>query len=106
MMRNRILAAGLALAAFGPTFASAQNDPAGGAADMVPDRPPAEVRTYVMHERVPSVAVAELVAIGEPLPPRVPIQSVPQHDGYSFAVVNERRVIVEPRSRRVIEIYD
>jgi len=31
---------------------------------------------------------------------------VPQHTEYRYAVVNDRRVIVEPRTRRVIRILD
>jgi hypothetical protein len=31
---------------------------------------------------------------------------VPQHTEYRYAVVNDRRVIVEPRTRKVIKIID
>ena len=68
--------------------------------------PPAEVRTYVMDERVPSVSVQERVVVGEPLPRTVTIHRIPKHDEYSYAVVNNRRVIVEPSSRKVIKIYE
>jgi hypothetical protein len=31
---------------------------------------------------------------------------VPSHTKYRYAVVNDRRVIVEPRTRKVIKIID
>ncbi|RAI42435.1 DUF1236 domain-containing protein [Rhodoplanes roseus] len=133
-MRKQILAGALALVVAGPTAALAQNDPVsgaargveqggttggpvgaiiggaagavGGAANMVLGPPPAEVRTYVMRERVPSVAVEERVVVGQPLPPRVRLHTVRGHDAYSYAVVNERHVVVDPRTRQVIEIYE
>jgi hypothetical protein len=66
--------------------------------------PPAEVRTYVVEEQVPSVAMDGDIVVGEALPPTVQIRRVPRYDSYGFAVVNNHRVIVEPRSRKVIEV--
>jgi len=68
--------------------------------------PPSEVVTYVQRERVPSVALRERVVIGEPLPSSVELRTVPQHSEYSYAVVNNQRVIVEPRSRKVIKVIE
>jgi len=53
-----------------------------------------------------SVVVREEVVVGEPLPPTVELRPVPRHTEYRYAVVNDRRVIVEPRTRRVIRILD
>lgn len=53
-----------------------------------------------------SVVVQERVVVGEPLPPTVELRMVPQHTEYRYAVVNDRRVIVEPRTRRVVRIID
>jgi hypothetical protein len=53
-----------------------------------------------------SVVVQERVVVGEPLPPTVELRTVPQHTEYRYAVVNDRRVIVEPRTRRVVKIID
>ena len=36
----------------------------------------------------------------------VVLRPVPSHTEYHYAVVNERRVIVEPRTRRVVKIID
>jgi hypothetical protein len=54
----------------------------------------------------PSVVVRELVVVGEPLPPAVELRTVPSHTEYRYAIVNDRRVIVEPRTRKVIKIID
>ena len=62
--------------------------------------------TSIQGERVPSVIVQERVAVGEPLPPTVELRPVPRYSEYRYAVVNDRRVIVDPRTRRVIRIID
>ena len=54
----------------------------------------------------PSVVVRERVVVGEPLPPSVELRTVPSHTEYRYAVVNDQRVIVEPRTRKVIRIID
>jgi hypothetical protein len=68
--------------------------------------PPAPVVTYVQRENVPSVAVQEQVVVGEPLPATVTLHTVPEYKQYSYAVVNHKRVIVEPRSRKVVKIIE
>jgi hypothetical protein len=68
--------------------------------------PPAPVVTYVQREDIPSVAVQEEVVVGQPLPATVTIHSVPQYTQYSYAVVNNKRVIVEPKSRKVVKIIE
>src|SRR6201986_2707102 len=53
-----------------------------------------------------SVVVEERVVVGEPLPPTVVLRPVPNYTEYRYAVVNDRRVIVEPRTRKVIKVID
>ena len=67
---------------------------------------PNAVITSVEGERAPSVVVRERVVVGEPLPPDVELRPVPNYTEYRYAVVNERRVIVEPRTRKVIKIIE
>ena len=68
---------------------------------------PADVLSAVTGAPRPrSVVVRENVAVGEPLPQTVVLTPVPSHTDYSYAVVNDRRVIVEPRTRRVIRIIE
>ena len=71
-----------------------------GAAVEIPNA----VITGIPRDR--SVVVRERVVVGEPLPPTVELRTVPRHTEYSYAVVNDRRVIVEPRTRRVVRIID
>jgi len=67
---------------------------------------PNAVVTSVQRETAPSVVVRERVVVGEPLPPEVELRPVPRYSEYRYAVVNDRRVIVEPRTRRVVRIID
>src|SRR5215472_7932402 len=67
---------------------------------------PNAVITSVQGERAPSVVVRERVIVGEPLPPEVELRPVPNYTDYRYAVVNDRRVIVEPRTRKVIKIIE
>jgi hypothetical protein len=57
-------------------------------------------------EREPSVTVRERVVVGELLPETVELRPVPRYSEYRYAVVNDRRVIVEPRTRKIIKIID
>lgn len=67
---------------------------------------PNAVITSIQGERVPSVTVRERIVVGEPLPESVQLRTVPSHTEYRYAVVNDRRVIVEPRTRKIIKIID
>jgi hypothetical protein len=67
---------------------------------------PNAVITSIQGERVPSVTVRERVVVGEPLPSTVELRPVPRYSEYRYAVVNDRRVIVEPRTRKIIKIID
>ena len=42
----------------------------------------------------------------QPLPASVELRTVPSHTEYRYAMVNDRRVIVEPRTRKMIKIID
>ena len=67
---------------------------------------PNAVINSVQGERVPSVTVRERVVVGEPLTEVVELRPVPRHTEYRYAIVNDRRVIVEPRTRKIIKIID
>jgi hypothetical protein len=67
---------------------------------------PNAVITSIQGERGPSVTVRERVVVGTPLPPTVELRTVPSHSEYRYAIVNDQRVIVEPRTRKVIKIID
>jgi len=67
---------------------------------------PNAVITSIEGERAPSVVVRERVMVGEPWPAEVELRPVPRYTEYRYAVVNDRRVIVDPRTRKVIKIID
>ncbi|MBZ6078759.1 DUF1236 domain-containing protein [Microvirga puerhi] len=66
------------------------------------------VRTYIVAQRRPTMRVSEEVVVGQPLPERVRLFPIPGSVGlpasYSYTVVNDQRVIVDPQTREVIEI--
>ena len=98
-MRKLLLATAVALA---PGVGLAQGVTVGvGVAG-----PPDEVVTYVQREQVPSVTVQEDVIVGRALPPAVELRSVPSSTEYRYAVVNNKRVIVEPSTRKIIRIIE
>jgi Protein of unknown function (DUF1236) len=75
----------------------------------VEERP--RFREYVIREHRPSFGYEGDVRVGAVLPPRgVTLYAVPREyhvrPGYRYAIVNDRPVIVEPRSRRIVEIIE
>jgi hypothetical protein len=68
--------------------------------------PPDEVVTYVQRERVPSVRVDGDVVVGYSVPGTVQLRTIPNHTKYSYTVINDRRVLVEPGTRKVIRVFD
>jgi Protein of unknown function (DUF1236) len=73
-----------------------------GAAVEIPNA----VITSVHAERVPSVTIQEPVVVGEPLPAAVEVRPVPGYTEYRYAIVNDQRLIVDPRTRRVIRVIE
>ncbi len=78
----------------------------GGVAGSVIDPPPQKVVTYVQQAPAPGtrVVVKEKVVVGQPLPETVVVTPIPDEPKYSYAIVNDERVIVEPSSRKVIQV--
>jgi len=66
--------------------------------------PPPEVRTYVIQNEQPSVTIGREVVVGAPLPDEVILYRVPRHRAYEYGEVNNQRVIVDARTRRIVEI--
>ncbi|GAC1334654.1 MAG: hypothetical protein NVSMB26_17730 [Beijerinckiaceae bacterium] len=83
----------------------------GGVAGIlgVDERP--RFHEYVVREHVPPYTYREPVAVGVVLPEEgvryydVPADYQRAH-GYRYTVVNGRTVLVEPRTRRVVEVID
>jgi hypothetical protein len=76
----------------------------GGIADS--NRPP--FQTYVVEQRRPSYAYSSEVVIGAELPEQgVTYYEVPAQYGatqYRYTVVNNRTVLVDPKTRRVVQV--
>src|SRR6266571_1570061 len=111
-MRNRILAIAAVAAAIGaPMAAQAQGEMTtgvvrGGTVIMNDDVPGITVeqrpafREYVVRERVPNYSIPERVIVGGVLP---------ETDGvmpYRYTVVNGETVLVEPRTRRIVQVVE
>src|SRR6202048_4558292 len=120
-MRNRILAiAAIAGAMSAPLATQAQNDPVGvvrGGSVIINDdvdgiavdqRP--AFREYIVRERVPNYTIPDRVIVGGVLPETgVTYYDVPQTFGvtpYRYTVVNGPTVLVEPRTRRIIQVVE
>ncbi len=78
----------------------------GGTIGAATEPPPPPVVTYVERHPVEEVTVEQDVVVGQPLPQTVVIHRIPHHEKYAYAIVNHQRVIVEPRTRKVIKIVE
>ncbi|MBW6420198.1 DUF1236 domain-containing protein [Rhizobium sp. XQZ8] len=79
----------------------------GAAAGTVIDPPPERVVTYVQQQPMQqSVVVKERVVVGQPIPQQVVLTPVPEAPNYSYAVVNQQRVIVDPRTHTVVQVVN
>jgi len=120
-MRNRLFAiAAVAGTLAAPIAAQAQTTITTGVAGggtvvvgehegIVADKRPA-FREYIVRERVPNYTISERVVVGGVLPDAgVTVYDVPQTFGttpYRYTVVNGQTVLVEPRSRRIVQVVD
>ena len=68
--------------------------------------PPEKVITYVQKAPAPTerIVVKEKVVVGQPLPETLVVTPIPDDPTYAYAIVNDQRVIVEPSSRKVIQV--
>lgn len=67
---------------------------------------PGEVRTYVLEQDVPSVPYEGDILIGRVVPDAVEIHAIDGQPDYAYTIVNERRVIVNPQTRTVVQILE
>ena len=121
-MRNRIFAIAAvagALAAPVAAQAQAQSDTVGivrggtvvigDSEGIAVDQRPA-FREYIVRERVPNYTMPDRVIVGGVLPETgVTTYDVPQTYGatpYRYTVVNGQTVLVEPRSRRIVQVVE
>lgn len=78
----------------------------GAVAGTAIDPPSQRVVTYVQQAPAPAqtVVVDRSIVVGEPLPETVVLQPIPEEPNYAYTVVGNQRVIVEPSSRKVVQI--
>ncbi|MGJ5179979.1 DUF1236 domain-containing protein [Bradyrhizobium oligotrophicum] len=117
-MRNRLTVAAIVAALVIPVAAQAQSYTTGvGRSVVVEEDAPLitverrpEFREYVVRERVPNYVIPDRVVVGTVLPESgVTYYDVPQRFGatpYRYTVVNGETVLVEPRSRRIIQVVE
>ena len=68
-----------------------------------------EFRTYVTEQKVPSVTYKEQVVVGATLPDTITYREVPAKYGkteYRYTVVNNKTVLVEPKTRKIVQIIE
>src|SRR5215210_3459320 len=113
-MKRTLLAGLAALALATPTFAQTTvTTPAPGAGTTVTIAPEqrTRIKQYVVQQKVRPVTVKERVTVGTVLPADVEFAAVPGDWGpelgrYRYVYTNDNVVLVEPSSRRVIQIID
>lgn len=80
---------------------------AGAVLGTVIDPPPEQVITYVRGRPVADAVVYEGdIVVGQSLPEVVVLQPVPEYDAYQYAIVNDRYVIVDGRTRSVVQVLE
>ena len=118
-MRNMFLAAAAVAGALSvPIAAQAQGTVGVGGGNTVTIEPDGGLtaeqrpafRQYVVQERVPAFTIPDRIVVGTTLPEAgVTFYDVPQRFGstpFRYTVVNGQTVLVEPRSRRIVQVID
>lgn len=70
--------------------------------------PPERVVTYVQQQPMPAddVVVQDRIVVGHELPESVVVTTVPDDPTYAYAVVNHQRVIVQPKTRKIVQVIE
>jgi uncharacterized protein DUF1236 len=121
-MRKELIAGVVAAAALWPAMALAQSPaeegyregyraggPVGGVVGGTVGAAvelPADVLGFITGHPRTYDRVDEEIVVDRPLPPRVHVYEIPSHREYVYAYVNQRRVLVDARSRRIVKIIE
>ena len=105
-MKRFAIAAATALALLGTGQAWAQSTTI-----MIEPAQRAKIKEYVVQQRVSPVTMRERVVVGATIPDDVDLVAVPDTWGsgfsrYRYVYTNDHVVLVEPSSRRVVQIID
>jgi hypothetical protein len=112
---KRTLLAGIAVIALAsPTFAQTvieSGPPSAGAVVTIAPEQRTRIREYVTEKRVKPVTIRERVSVGATIPADVDLVAVPSDWGpnltrYRYVYSGDNVVLVEPSSRRVVQVID
>jgi hypothetical protein len=105
-MKYALLASGLAIAiaCSGMAFAQSETTRTTTTTTTLSPEEQTTVREYVTQHNYPSARVEHFdVGVGAVVPPNVTFYEVPNMR-YRYTIVNDRRVVVDPETRRIIEV--
>jgi hypothetical protein len=121
-MRKELIAGVVAAAAFWPAMSLAQSPaeegyhegyraggPVGGIVGGTVGAAvelPGDVLGFVTGHPRRYERVDEEIVVGRPLPREVHVYEIPRHREYVYAYVNDRRVLVDPRTRRIVRVVE
>ena len=119
-MRNRILAVAAIAVIGAPIAAQAQSEITTGAArgntvvitesDGIATEQRPKFREYVIRQQVPKFTVPDRIVVGAVLPDAgITYYDVPQTYAattYRYTVVNGQTVLVDPSTRRIVQVVD
>ena len=106
-----IAALALASPAFAQTTTVTTTAPSAGATLTIVPEQRTRIKQYVVEKKVKPVTVRERVTVGATLPTEVELEAVPGDWGpdlgrYRYVYYGDDVVLVEPSSRRVVQIID
>jgi hypothetical protein len=113
-MKRILLASAAVLVLAGPAFAQTTittgSAPAAQTITIAPEQR-TKIKTYVTEKRVSPITVKEKIVVGATLPADVELQTVPadwgpQLTSYRYIYTDNHIALVEPSSRRVVQIIE
>jgi len=115
-MKRTLLAGVTILALAGPAFAQSTTvttgvAPSAGASVTIAPEQRTRIKQYVTEKKVKPVTVKERVSVGATLPADVELVDVPPDWGpeltrYRYVYSDNHVMLVEPSSRRVVQVID
>jgi hypothetical protein len=113
-MKRTLITTAALLALASPSFAQSTvttTAPAASASVTISPEQRTRIKQYVVEKKVKPVTVKERVAVGATLPSDVELVAVPSDWGpemsrYRYVYSDDRVMLVEPGSRRVVQVID
>ena len=115
-MKRTLLASVTILALAGPAFAQSTTvttgvAPSAGASVTIAPEQRTRIKQYVVEKKVKPITVKERVSVGATLPADVELATVPPDWGpeltrYRYVYSDNHVMLVEPSSRRVVQVID